>query len=109
MSWARTYRLGNRAAQRWYGTASIVYTDTTGHVDTVRAIFDEAYQLVGTGEDGVEFTMTRPVLSVRYADFVNATLEADSRVVIGSRTFVVDGVERTGYEDARLILQEVTA
>lgn len=108
MTWLRTVRLGNRSVNRWFGTSNITYTDTSSNVDIIKAVFDEAYQLVGTDADGVQFTMQRPVLSVRYVDFVNATLEAESRVQIGTRIFVVDGVERDGYEAARLILQEVT-
>lgn len=103
--WAETVAMGNRCLKDYFGTA-VTYTDTTSASDTFDAIFDERFEMVTTGADGIEYTMTRPVLTVRLIDFENSTLEERAVVVIGSRTFVVDGVEQLGFQDARLILQE---
>jgi len=99
-------KLVNDSTVSVWGQDDIVYTDTAGKVDALEAVFDEAYQMVDTGENGAVITMTAPVLSCRLADFVNSTPQCDGQVTIGTRFFVVNSVERTGHLDCRLILSE---
>ena len=101
-------QLVNNATVAVWGQGAIVYTDTNGDSDTIEAVFDEAYQLTDTGDGGERLTMTAPVLSCRLADFVNSTPEGEGKVQIGARRFVVNGVEKTGHQDCRLILTERT-
>ena len=68
----------------------------------------DVYKRQDTGDGGERLTMTAPVLSCRLADFVNSVPEGEGTVVIGARRFVVNGVEKTGHQDCRLILTERT-
>jgi len=97
--------LVNDATVAVYGEA-MTYTDTEGNSEAIEAIFDEEYELVDSGDDGAELTMTTPAISCRVSDFDTTTAEIDGRLTIGSRSFVVASVERSGDGGLVLTLNE---
>ncbi len=105
-AWDRLEVRVNRRVAATFPT-SMSYADTAGHTDSFVAVFDEQYEVLAVGTDGVVMPMTRPVVTAQIADFATTTPEADGFVTIGTRAFSVDSVERIGHHDLRLILTEI--
>ena len=105
MGWADMETLVNRTVAATFPT-TVGYRDKNGVTVTFTGVFDEAFQMIETGTDGVSVVTTHPIVTCQVTDFGASTAESDGVVTINGRVFVVDSVNRLGHQDVRLTMQE---
>lgn len=91
----------NRAVKAAWGQV-VTYQPKVGGSETLRDVFDEAYEVVQLGEGEVTYAGSAPTLLVVLADMAQPPVEGDRWTVDGV-TYEVVAVHPDGHGGAALI------